>query len=229
MRAPIRVNSCWSRPKSFDSSRTACHALTHWGTEMSVPPRRSAAVQEAHRPNSACRRDPGVFRGRRAAIRAGSPVRAETVNRGGTPHAERLAQARHHQSVCYDLDGRAHRRERAGARALEDGERVRQPVAAPRHFGRAILQGHRAAVRGSIRDEVLRARGAGSRARVLRCGVEGFGGGVLDDAGLSHRQVPGARVLHHGAVRARTSASSWPGNGSAAATSCATRSTPSTT
>ena len=33
--------------------------------------------------------------------------------------------------------------------------------------------------------------------RVFRRGVQGFGRSVLDDARLSHRQVSGARVLHH--------------------------------
>ena len=51
---------------------------------------------------------------------------------------------------------------------------------------------------------------------------------VLDDAGLPRRQVSGAGLLHHGAVRAGDRRVPRPGSGSAAATSCATRSTPST-
>ena len=65
-------------------------------------------------------------------------------------------------------------------------------------------------------------------ARVLRRGFQGVDRVVLDDAGLSHRQVPVARLLHYRAVRALARASSWPGSGTAAATSCGTRSTPST-
>ncbi len=39
-------------------------------------------------------------------------------------------------------------------------------------------------------------------ARVLRCGLQGLDRVLLDDAGLSHRQVSVARLLHDRAVRA---------------------------
>ena len=67
--------------------------------------------------------------------------------------------------------------------------------------GVALLQGHRAHVRRQVRDQVLRAGRDRSRPRVLRCGLQGLGRGVLDDARLQHRQVSRARLLHHGAVR----------------------------
>ena len=56
--------------------------------------------------------------------------------------------------------------------------------------------------RRQVRDQVLRAGCADPAAGVLRRGVEGLDRIVLDDAGLPHRQVSGARLLHHGAVRA---------------------------
>ena len=120
------------------------------------------------------------------------------------------------------------RSRRAGKSPLEDAERVRRPAATPRHLGRTLREECRAVVGRQAGDQVLRARRADPAAGVLRRGVQGLDRVVLDDAGLPHRQVPRARLLHHRAVRPAASASSSAGSGSAAATSCATRSMPST-
>src|SRR5215510_4680316 len=59
------------------------------------------------------------------------------------------------RAVCLGPDGGDHGRERAGKSPLEDAERVRQPAAAPRHFGCAFRKERRAVVRRQARDQVL--------------------------------------------------------------------------
>ena len=90
----------------------------------------------------------------------------------------------------------------AGSRPVEDAERVFQQLGASGHVRRPLHQEHRARVGWQLRDQVLRAGRAGAGARMLRCRVQGLGRGLLDDTGLPHRQDPGARLLHIGALRA---------------------------
>jgi hypothetical protein len=92
---------------------------------------------------------------------------------------------------------------RAGARPLEDAERVPQQSLAPRHRGRAGRGDGRPPVRRQFRAQVLRARRPGAGPGMLRRGVERLGRVLLDHARLSHRQISGAGVLHRGAIWSR--------------------------
>ena len=150
---------------------------------------------------------------RTRARRAGSSKRCpgESLDPGRLHHLSRRIHASRPahtggRRICRCRRSRrsSHRRIRAGPAEgqLENAERVRQPAHAPRTLGAALREGHRGDDRRPVRHPVLRAGRARAVARMLRRGIQGIGRGLLDHAGLPRRQVPGARVLHHRAVRA---------------------------
>ena len=115
----------------------------------------------------------------------------------------RFAAARDSGPDCPCLDAAAHRRERAGARALEDAERVRHHLP---HLGTSGVRFSKDIERLSGGRFEVKFFEPGALIPPLECFDAVSKGSievVLDHARLSHRQVSGARVLHHGAVRAR--------------------------